>query len=149
MNRVRKQRLIIVVVVLAGLAVATALSVYALRRNMDLYYTPSQVVNGQAPLGRKMRIGGLVEKGSVKRNPDSLDVTFIVTDGVHHFLVHYRGILPDLFRAGKGVVASGTLVSRDRFEATDVLAKHDANYTPPVVKEAIRQGRQAEGQGRR
>lgn len=148
MNRVRKQRLILIVVVLVGLSVATGLSVYALRRNMDLYYTPSQVVSGQAPLGRKMRIGGLVEKGSVKRDPDSLNVTFTVTDGVHHFLVHYRGILPDLFRAGKGVVASGTLVSHHQFEATSVLAKHDANYTPPVVKAAIRQGREAAASGR-
>lgn len=142
MNRVRKQRLLIVVAVVAGLSVATGLSVYALRQNMNLYYSPADVVAGKAPLGRKMRIGGLVEKGSLKRDPNTLDVRFTVTDRVHSFQVHYRGILPDLFREGQGVVANGTLVSRDDFEASNVLAKHDEKYMPPEVKDALEQAGQ-------
>lgn len=139
MNAVRRQRLILVLVILVGLAVATGLAVYALRQNMNLYYSPAQVVDGTAPVGEKMRIGGLVQKGSVQRSPDSLDITFRVTDGVHGFQVHYRGILPDLFREGQGVVANGILVSRHRFEAKTILAKHDATYMPPEVKHALEQ----------
>ncbi|ASK33525.1 cytochrome c maturation protein CcmE [Alloalcanivorax mobilis] len=137
MNPVRKQRLFVVLAILAGLALATALAVYALRQNINLFYTPQQVVNGEAPLGAKMRVGGLVVDNSVQRDLDTLDVTFTVTDGKGSFQIHYQGILPDLFREGQGIVANGTLVSRDRFEADEVLAKHDETYMPPEVKDAL------------
>jgi cytochrome c-type biogenesis protein CcmE len=139
MNPVRKQRLFVVLAILAGLSVATALAVYALRQNINLFYSPQQVVSGEAPLGAKMRVGGLVVDGSVKRDPQTLDVTFMVTDGIGSFQVHYQGILPDLFREGQGVVANGTLVSQDRFEAVEVLAKHDETYMPPEVQDALEQ----------
>lgn len=137
MNPVRKQRLFVVLAVLAGLAVAVGLAVYALRQNINLFYTPQQIVNGEAPVGAKMRVGGLVEDGSVQRDPDTLDVVFTVTDGKGSFAIHYQGILPDLFREGQGVVANGTLVSRDRFEADEVLAKHGETYMPPEVQDAL------------
>jgi len=137
MNRVRKQRLFVVLAVLAGLAVAVGLAVYALRQNINLFYTPQQIVNGEAPVGSKMRVGGLVVEGSVERNPETLDVVFTVTDGKGSFDIHYQGILPDLFREGQGVVANGTLESRDRFEAEEVLAKHDETYMPPEVQDAL------------
>ncbi|HEX5677328.1 MAG TPA: cytochrome c maturation protein CcmE [Alcanivorax sp.] len=137
MNPVRKQRLLVVLAVLAGLAVAVGLTVYALRQNINLFYSPQQIVNGEAPVGAKMRVGGLVEHGSVRRDPDTLKVVFTVTDGKGSFDIHYQGILPDLFREGQGVVANGTLVSRDRFEADEVLAKHDETYMPPEVQDAL------------
>ncbi|AFT69855.1 Cytochrome c-type biogenesis protein CcmE [Alloalcanivorax dieselolei B5] len=137
MNPVRKQRLIVVLAVFLGLALATALAVYALRQNINLFFTPQQVVSGEAPVGTKMRVGGLVMEGSVVRDPDTLDVTFDVTDGKGTFTVHYQGILPDLFREGQGIVANGTLVSRERFEAEEVLAKHDETYMPPEVQDAL------------
>ncbi len=146
MNGVRKQRLIILIAALVGLSVATGLSIYALRQNMNLYYSPADVVSGKAPVGQKMRIGGLVKKGTLVRDPKTLGVTFTVTDGVHHFQVHYQGILPDLFREGQGVVANGTLVSPDLFEASQVLAKHDEKYQPPEVKEALKEGREAKNE---
>ena len=129
--------LIVVLAVFLGLALATALAVYALRQNINLFFTPQQVVNGEAPVGTKMRVGGLVMEGSVVRDPDTLDVTFDVTDGKGTFTVHYQGILPDLFREGQGIVANGTLVSRERFEAEEVLAKHDETYMPPEVQDAL------------
>ncbi len=137
MNPVRKQRLFVVLAVLAGLAVAVGLAVYALRQNINLFYTPQQIVNGEAPVGAKMRVGGLVEDGSVQRDPKTLNVVFTVTDGKGSFDIHYQGILPDLFREGQGIVANGTLVSRDRFEADEVLAKHDETYMPPEVQDAL------------
>ncbi|KAF0803022.1 cytochrome c-type biogenesis protein CcmE [Alcanivorax xiamenensis] len=137
MNPVRKQRLIVVLAVFLGLALATALAVYALRQNINLFFTPQQVVSGEAPVGTKMRVGGLVMEGSVVRDPETLDVTFDVTDGKGTFTVHYQGILPDLFREGQGIVANGTLVSQERFEAEEVLAKHDETYMPPEVQDAL------------
>ncbi|EKF73893.1 cytochrome c-type biogenesis protein CcmE [Alcanivorax hongdengensis A-11-3] len=137
MNPVRKQRLAIVAVILVGLAIAVGLIFYALRQNINLFYTPQQIVSGEAPLNSKMRVGGLVVPGSVKRDPQSLDVQFTLTDGKGSFVVHYQGILPDLFREGQGIVANGTLISRQRFEADEVLAKHDETYMPPEVKDAL------------
>ncbi|MFT6636321.1 cytochrome c maturation protein CcmE [Alcanivorax sp.] len=137
MNSVRKQRLILVLAVLAGLAIAVALMFYALRHNINLFYTPQQVVAGEAPLGAQMRVGGLVVEGSVKRDEETLDVAFDITDGKGSFTVHYQGILPDLFREGQGIVANGTLISTSRFEAEEVLAKHDETYMPPEVQDAL------------
>lgn len=137
MNPVRRQRLLIIVGVVAGLAIATGLVLFALKQNINLFYTPQQVVNGEAPVGAHMRVGGLVVNGSVKRNPETLDVSFDITDGLGTFSVHYAGILPDLFREGQGIVANGQLVARDRFEAEEVLAKHDETYMPPEVQDAL------------
>lgn len=137
MNPVRKQRLFIVLGVLAGLSVAIGLVLYALQQNINLFYTPQQIADGEAPVGSRMRVGGLVVPGSVDRNQETLDVVFDLTDGKGSFTVHYQGILPDLFREGQGIVANGTLVEPLRFEADEVLAKHDETYMPPEVQEAL------------
>ena len=137
MNAVRKQRLILVVSILVGLAIACGLMFYALRQNINLFFTPQQVMAGEAPLDTQMRVGGLVEEGSVVRDQQTLDVQFVLTDGKGSFTVHYQGILPDLFREGQGIVANGTLISTNRFEAEEVLAKHDETYMPPEVQEAL------------
>ena len=137
MNAVRKQRLILVISILVGLAIACGLMFYALRQNINLFFTPQQVMAGEAPLDTQMRVGGLVEVGSVVRDQETLDVQFVLTDGKGRFTVHYQGILPDLFREGQGIVANGTLISRNRFEAEEVLAKHDETYMPPEVQDAL------------
>ncbi|MDF1822907.1 MAG: cytochrome c maturation protein CcmE [Alcanivoracaceae bacterium] len=137
MNAVRKQRLFIVLGVLAGLAAAVALVTYALKQNINLFYTPQQVASGEAPVGSRMRVGGLVVPGSVERNQETLNVVFDLTDGKGTFTVHYQGILPDLFREGQGIVANGTLAQPLRFEADEVLAKHDETYMPPEVQDAL------------
>ena len=137
MNPVRKQRLLIVLGLVAGLGTAVGLVLYALTQNINLFYTPQQVVNGEAPEGARMRVGGLVVAGSVKRELDGLGVLFDLTDGQGTFTVRYEGILPDLFREGQGIVANGTLVRRDYFEAEEVLAKHDEEYMPPEVQQAL------------
>ena len=137
MNAVRKQRLILVVSILVGLAIACGLMFYALRQNINLFFTPQQVMAGEAPLDTQMRVGGLVEEGSVVRDQQTLDVHFVLTDGKGSFTVHYQGILPDLFREGQGIVANGTLISTNRFEAEEVLAKHDETYMPPEVQDAL------------
>ena len=137
MNAARKQRLILVVSILVGLAIACGLMFYALRQNINLFFTPQQVMAGEAPLETQMRVGGLVEEGSVVRDQETLDVQFVLTDGKGSFTVHYQGILPDLFREGQGIVANGTLISTNRFEAEEVLAKHDETYMPPEVQDAL------------
>ena len=137
MNAVRKQRLILVISILVGLAIACGLMFYALRQNINLFFTPQQVMAGEAPLDTQMRVGGLVEEGSVVRDQQTLDVQFVLTDGKGSFTVHYQGILPDLFREGQGIVANGTLISTNRFEAEEVLAKHDETYMPPEVQDAL------------
>lgn len=137
MNPVRKQRLLIVLGLVAGLGTAVGLVLYALTQNINLFYTPQQVVSGEAPEGARMRVGGLVVAGSVRRETDGLGVLFDLTDGQGTFTVRYEGILPDLFREGQGIVANGTLVRRDYFEAEEVLAKHDEEYMPPEVQQAL------------
>ena len=137
MNAVRKQRLILVISILVGLAIACGLMFYALRQNTNLFFPPQQVMAGEAPLDTQMRVGGLVEEGSVVRDQETLDVQFVLTDGKGSFTVHYQGILPDLFREGQGIVANGTLISTNRFEAEEVLAKHDETYMPPEVQDAL------------
>ncbi len=137
MNPVRKKRLLIVLGALGGVSVAVALILYALSANINLFYTPQEVAAGEAPVGQRMRVGGLVAEGSVSRDPESLKVQFDITDGKGTFTVFYQGILPDLFREGQGIVANGTLVREDYFEASEVLAKHDETYMPPEVQEAL------------
>jgi cytochrome c-type biogenesis protein CcmE len=131
----RNKRLIAIVGGLVALGVATALVLKALEGNLTLFVTPSDVAANKAPQGRAFRIGGMVEKGSLKR--DGVEVRFVVTDTAKTIPVVYRGALPDLFREGKGVVAQGTLGADGVFQAREVLAKHDENYMPPDAAHAV------------
>jgi cytochrome c-type biogenesis protein CcmE len=133
----RKKAMYIIIGALTCLGLAVGLVLYALKDNVSLYFTPTQVFNKEAPQGRSFRIGGLVEAGSLKREGDGLTVHFNVTDTVKIMPVIYRGILPDLFKEGKGVVAQGKLESDNLFHAEEVLAKHDENYMPPEAKDAL------------
>ncbi|MCK7552184.1 MULTISPECIES: cytochrome c maturation protein CcmE [Marinobacter] len=137
MHPIRRKRLTIVLFLLAGIAVAVGLTTYALRQNINLFYDPSQIAAGEAPLDVRIRAGGMVEEGSVLRDPESLKVEFKVTDFNASVLVEYTGILPDLFAEGQGVVAMGRMADNGRFVADQVLAKHDENYMPPEVAEAL------------
>jgi cytochrome c-type biogenesis protein CcmE len=121
----------------AVLGVVAALVLSAFRENLVFFFTPSQIVAHEAPQGRTFRIGGMVEKGSVKRQADGVTVQFLVTDTAKTIPVTYRGPLPDLFREGKGVVAQGQLGADGVFRASEVLAKHDENYMPPEAKAAV------------
>ena len=122
---------------LVVLGVAVALVLNAFQSNLVFFFTPSQVVAREAPTSRPFRIGGLVEQGSLKRDPGTLTVHFRVTDTAQTIPVTYTGLLPDLFKEGKGVVAQGKLGSDGAFHATEVLAKHDENYMPPAAQDAI------------
>lgn len=126
---------ILVGIVILGAAVGLVL--YALQNNVSLYFTPTQVYNKEAPQGRNFRIGGMVVEGSVKRERDGLTVTFDVTDTAKTMQVTYKGILPDLFKEGKGVVAHGQLQADNTFKADEVLAKHDENYNAAEVVHAL------------
>jgi cytochrome c-type biogenesis protein CcmE len=136
-NPVRKKRLFIVLAILAGVGIAVALALSALQQNINLFYTPTQIANGEAPEGTRIRAGGLVETGSVQRSSDSLSVSFRVTDGVETVTINYQGILPDLFREGQGIVALGRVNADGVLVADEVLAKHDENYMPPEVSQAL------------
>ncbi|MBI2293962.1 MAG: cytochrome c maturation protein CcmE [Betaproteobacteria bacterium] len=127
----RHKRIAIIAAGLGVLALASALVLNAFRSNLVFFFSPSQVMANEAPRGKAFRIGGLVESGSVKRADDGLTVRFRVTDTTHTVAVVYTGILPDLFKEGKGVVAQGRLGADGVFAATEVLAKHDENYMPP------------------
>lgn len=137
MNAVRRRKLMTVLLILFVLSCASALILYALRQNISLFYTPTQVLAGEAPRNKLIRVGGMVEKGSIIRSKNSLNVQFKVTDYNKILTVSYTGILPDLFREEQGIVAEGELVNLKLFKATRVLAKHDANYMPPEVKAAL------------
>lgn len=139
----RQRRLAFVALGVAVFSLATLLVLNALRSNMVFFFSPSQVAAQAAPRHAAFRIGGLVEAGSVQRAPDGLSVQFVVTDLAHRVPVSYRGLLPDLFREGKGVVAAGRLRADGAFEATEVLAKHDENYMPPEAAQALVQARRA------
>ncbi len=139
----RHKRIALALGVVAGLGVAVALVLNAFQSNLVFFYSPSQVAAREAPLDRTFRIGGLVEAGSVKR--DGTQVSFVVTDTVKTVAVQYEGILPDLFKEGKGVVAQGRLQG-DRFVAREVLAKHDENYMPPEAAEALDKAKQVNAQ---
>jgi cytochrome c-type biogenesis protein CcmE len=127
----RHRRVAFILFGVGALGLAAALVLNALRSNLVFFFSPSQVVAHAAPPAGAFRIGGLVETGSVQRAPDGLTVRFIVTDRAHGIPVSYRGLLPDLFREGKGVVVAGRLAADGSFHATEVLAKHDENYMPP------------------
>ena len=137
MNPVRKKRLIIIGAILFGVAATVGLGLTALQENISLFYTPTQIVNGEAPQGVRIRAGGLVKEGSLTRSEDSLTVDFIVTDGDADTGIQYRGILPDLFREGQGIVAMGRLNDVGVLIADEILAKHDENYMPPEVSSAL------------
>jgi cytochrome c-type biogenesis protein CcmE len=139
----RQKRFVFIGIGLAGLGLAVGLVLYALKDNVSLYFTPTQVFNKEAPQGRTFRIGGLVEQGSIKRENDGLTVHFNVTDTAKSMAVVYKGILPDLFKEGKGVVAQGKLEADNVFHAEEVLAKHDENYMPPEAKAALDQAAKA------
>ena len=133
----RQQRTLAVVAILIGMGIAALLILTAFEENLMYFYTPTEVANGEAPLNRKFRIGGMVVDGSVVRAADSLAVHFDLTDTANSVTVEYEGILPDLFREGQGIVANGTLAANGQFVAAEVLAKHDENYMPPEVAEAL------------
>ena len=140
----RHKRLMVIVLALAGIGIAAALILNAFQSNLVFFFTPTQVAKGEAPTGRAFRIGGLVESGSLKREADGLTVHFVVTDTAKSMPVVYKGILPDLFKEGKGVVAEGKLGKDGVFTSTQVLAKHDENYMPPEAASAIEQARKAQ-----
>ena len=133
----RKQKLFMFLGLVSLAAIAVGLTLYALRSNINLFFSPVQIVAGDAPFERQLRAGGMVREGSVSRNPDSLDVEFTVTDYVEDVRVHYSGILPDLFREGQGVVVVGQLQQDGWIKADQVLARHDENYMPPEVADAL------------
>ncbi|HEU4766817.1 MAG TPA: cytochrome c maturation protein CcmE [Pyrinomonadaceae bacterium] len=139
----RHKRIGIIVVALAGLSIATYLVASAFRNNLVFFFSPTQVAAKEAPVNRKFRIGGLVEEGTLKRDTDGLTVRFTVTDTAASVPVVYKGILPDLFKEGRGCVAQGRIGSDGVFQAEEVLAKHDENYMPPEAGEAIDKAKHA------
>jgi cytochrome c-type biogenesis protein CcmE len=138
MNPKRKKRLVLASLIVAGVAVAVGFMLMALRENINLFFSPSQVAMGEVPTGHVFRLGGLVEAGSLKREDDGLTVHFVVTDTAQQIAVVYKGILPDLFREGQGIIALGKLDSAGVFRADEVLAKHNEKYMPPEVADAIK-----------
>ncbi|QIZ78484.1 cytochrome c maturation protein CcmE [Ferrimonas lipolytica] len=143
MNPRRKKRLLFATVLIGGVAAVASLLLFALNSNLDLFYTPTEVVQGRndggakPDVGQRIRVGGMVVEGSVERDPTSLKIAFQVADTGPAITVLYDGMLPDLFREGQGIVAQGTLVEPGVLEASEVLAKHDENYMPPEVAEAM------------
>ena len=129
--------MVTVVAILAGVGVATTFALKAFNQNLLYYYSPTQIQAGEAPSARTFRVGGLVETGSVKRLPGSLEVKFTLTDYQQTVPVSYTGVLPDLFREGQGIIARGKL-DGGQFVAEEVLAKHDENYMPPEVKDSLK-----------
>ncbi len=142
----RHKRFALIGVGLAALGLAAALVLNAFQGNLVFFFTPTQVAKGEAPYERTFRIGGLVKPGTIQREQDGLTVHFVVTDTAQHIPVTYKGILPDLFREGKGVVAQGQLGAGGVFRASDVLAKHDENYMPVEAAEAIARARASSAQ---
>jgi cytochrome c-type biogenesis protein CcmE len=134
----RGRRKKLVLLALFGVAVATVLGLSAFEENLLYFYSPTQVKAGEAPMLRAFRIGGLVVIGSVQRATDSLEINFVLTDNTENIPVSYSGILPDLFREGQGIVAMGKLNAEGLFVADEVLAKHDENYMPPEVADALK-----------
>jgi cytochrome c-type biogenesis protein CcmE len=135
MNRRHKQKLIWIIIIFLLVASAIGLVLYALKQNINLFYSPSQVAKGLAPVNRNFRLGGLVTVGSVHKDPESLRVNFSITDKLKSIPVEYTGVLPDLFKENQSVVVEGQLSSKGHFVANQVLAKHDEKYMPKEVKE--------------
>ena len=143
----RQKRFVFIAVAIAGVSLAVGLVLNALSGNVNLYFTPTQVFNHEVPQGRSFRIGGLVEEGSVKREKDGLTVNFVITDTHKSIPVVYKGILPDLFKEGKGVVAQGKVEINGIMHADEVLAKHDENYMPPEAADAMKKADAANAAG--
>ena len=139
----RQKRFMFIAIAVAGVATSVGLVLNALGGNVNLYFTPTQVFNKEVPNGRSFRIGGLVEEGSVKRENDGLTVNFVITDTHKSIPVVYKGILPDLFKEGKGVVAQGAVGDNGVMRAEEVLAKHDENYMPPEAADALKKAQAA------
>lgn len=146
MNPRRKKRLTLVVALIAGVSLVASLLLYALNSNLNLFYTPYEIVNGKKDtgvkpeVGQRIRVGGMVTIGSMIRDPNSLHVEFAIHDAAGgEIIVTFDDLLPDLFREGQGIVAQGVLIESGKLEATEVLAKHDENYMPPEVAEAMGQ----------
>jgi cytochrome c-type biogenesis protein CcmE len=142
MNK-RSRRKVLILAVVFGVAIATVLGLTAFEENLLYFYSPTQVKAGEAPQTHSFRVGGLVLDGSVKRAPDSLTVQFDITDNQESMTIEYTGILPDLFREGQGIVAMGSFNAGGDFVADEVLAKHDENYMPPEVADALKASEQA------
>ena len=136
----RHRRFLLIAGAVAVLAVTAGFVLNAFQSNLVFFFSPSQIAQGEAPKGRVFRVGGMVKEGSVKR--DQVTVEFVVTDTVHEVSVRYSGLLPDLFKEGKGVVAQGKLDEQGLFVASEVLAKHDENYMPPEAAEALKRAKQ-------
>ncbi len=136
----RRNRLLLVLFLVAAVGGATTFALMALNENINLFYTPEQIANGEAPVDRTIRAGGMVSEGSVIRDEQSLKVSFVVSDMKDSAVtIEYEGILPDLFREGQGIIARGQLNDDGVFVAEEVLAKHDENYMPPEVAEALKE----------
>lgn len=133
----RRKKLGIILFIAAGLSVAAGVTLFALSQNINMFFTPTQVAEGEVEIGTQFRIGGMVKEGSIERAGDSLDVAFVTTDFVSDVPIQYTGILPDLFREGQGIVAEGQIDVAGVFKASRVLAKHDENYMSPEVKAAM------------
>ena len=142
----RQKRFALIGLGLVALAVAAGLVLNAFQSNLVFFYTPTQAANGEVPQGRSFRIGGMVEAGSLTREGDGLTVHFVVTDMAKRVPVTFKGILPDLFKEGKGAVAQGQLVAGGTFIASEVLAKHDENYMPPEAADALAKAKTAGAQ---
>lgn len=143
--KTRHKRLVIILVGVIGITAAGLFILNAFRSNLVYFYSPTEALDGKAPVGEMFRLGGMVGKGSVKKSADGLSVVFIVTDTNKSIPVHYQGILPDLFREGQGVVVQGKLGDDKRFIAREVLAKHDEKYMPPEAAKALEGGAYAAG----
>jgi len=137
MRTARKQRMQIIIILAVMVAVLTAIILYALRQNINLFFTPTQIANGEAPIDKEIRAGGLVVEGSVRRSNVDLYVEFDITDTAEQVTVAYTGILPDLFREGQGIIAIGSMDEEGVVQANQVLAKHDEEYMSPEVKKAL------------
>ena len=147
--KARTKRFALIVGGVSVLGVAAWLVLSAFQQNLVFFYSPTDILEGKAPQGRNFRIGGMVEMGSIKRQSDGLTVGFVVTDTAKTIPVRYKGILPDLFKEGKGVVAQGKLNSEGLFMADEVLAKHDENYMPPEAQAAVDKANQARDQAQK
>jgi cytochrome c-type biogenesis protein CcmE len=139
----RQRRMTLVAVIVIGVSLAGALALRAFRENVMFYFDPTKVAAGEVKVGQRFRLGGMVVKGSLQRDPGTLNVRFIVTDFKNSVPVTYSNVLPDLFREGAGMVAHGRMDAAGTFHADEVLAKHDENYMPPEVARSLQQGKAA------
>ena len=144
----KRRRLIVVLVALVALGAAAGLASFALKDNLAFFFSPSDLAEKPVEVGRRFRLGGLVEEGSLDREADGVTIRFAVTDGVNRVSVKFKGLLPDLFREGQGVVSEGSMDDKGIFVATEVLAKHDENYMPPEVADALRKTGHWQGDGK-